>query len=341
MVCWEGSTDVTDRIAITERRSFRLSFPVELGALVAVALIGIAGYVLFPDDLAFLTRLIGIVFLVLSLDLVTGYCGIATLGQSAIFGVSAYVVGNACLAGLVDPVVLLGVGVLAGAVMGLASGVLVARFHGLPQLVLSIAIGQLVAALANKLSAVTGGSDGLSGISPAPVFGIFNFDLYGRTGYVFSLVVLVIVFVVLLRFVRSPFGLLCRAIKDDSLRAKMMGVQVYPRLIVMYGISGAVAGIGGALTAINTGVIGLDSVSFERSAEALVMLVIGGAGSLWGALLGSVVFQIFAHYVSAANPFHWMTILGLMLIVVVLFAPRGLVSLIRSLVDAVASRLRG
>lgn len=332
---------MSDRLAMEDRRSSRLPFPAELGALVAMALAGLLGYLVFPDDLAFLTRLIGIVFLVLSLDLVTGYCGIATLGQSAIFGVAAYAVGNACLAGLVDPVALLGVGMVAGAVMGLASGVLVAKFQGLPQLVLSIAVGQLVAAMANKLSPVTGGSDGLAGISPGPVLGIFNFDLYGRTGYVFSLVVLVIVFVILLRFVRSPFGLLCRAIKDDSLRARMIGARVYPRLILMYGISGAVAGIGGALTAINTGVVGLDSVSFERSAETLVMLVIGGAGTLWGALIGSVVFQIFEHYVSAANPFHWMTILGLMLIVVVLFAPRGLVPLALSVVDRIAPRLRG
>lgn len=332
---------MSDRLAMEDRRSSRLPFPAELGALVAMALAGLLGYLVFPDDLAFLTRLIGIVFLVLSLDLVTGYCGIATLGQSAIFGVAAYAVGNACLAGLVDPVALLGVGMVAGAVMGLASGVLVAKFQGLPQLVLSIAVGQLVAAMANKLSSVTGGSDGLAGISPGPVLGIFNFDLYGRTGYVFSLVVLVIVFVILLRFVRSPFGLLCRAIKDDSLRARMIGARVYPRLILMYGISGAVAGIGGALTAINTGVVGLDSVSFERSAETLVMLVIGGAGTLWGALIGSVVFQIFEHYVSAANPFHWMTILGLMLIVVVLFAPRGLVPLALSVVDRIAPRLRG
>lgn len=332
---------MTDRLAIVDRRSFRFSLPAELGALVTTAVLGAIGYFLFPDDLAFLTRLIGITFLVLSLDLVTGYCGIATLGQSAIFGVSAYVVGNACLAGITDPVVLLGVGLLAGAAVGLASGVLVTRFEGLPQLVLSIAIGQLVGALANKLSAVTGGSDGLAGISPGPVFGMFGFDLYGHTGYLFSLAVLVIVFVVLLRVVRSPFGLLCRAIKDDRLRAGMIGARVYPRLVAMYGISGAVAGIGGALTAINTGVVGLDSVSFERSAEALVMLVIGGAGSLWGALFGSVIFQIFEHYVSASNPFHWMTVVGLMLIVVVLFAPRGLVSLVLSLAERISPRARG
>ena len=104
----------------------------------------------------------------------------------------------------------------------------------------------------------------------------------------------------------------------------------------MYGFSGAVAGIGGAVMAINTGVVGLDSVSFERSAEALVMLVVGGAGSLWGAFFGSLVFQFFEHYASAANPFHWMTMMGALLIAIVLFAPRGLVAIAGALVQRVA-----
>jgi branched-chain amino acid transport system permease protein len=298
--------------------------PEASGALCIIGLGGI-GYWLFPDDLAFLTRLIGTSFLVLSLDLVTGYCGIATLGHAALFGVAAYAAGIACVRGVTDPIALLAVGMVAGLLMGLICGALVARFRGLPQLVLSIAVGQLVAALANKLSWLTGGSDGLSGIEPAKLFGIYGFDMFSRTAYLFSLAVLVVVFVALSRFVASPFGLMCRGIKDDHLRARMIGVAVYPRLIVMYGAAGAVAGIGGALSAISTGVVGLDGVGFERSAEVLVMLVLGGAGHLWGALAGAVLFQIFEHIVSAANPFHWMTLIGLLLILIVVFAPRGLI----------------
>lgn len=297
----------------------------DAGGALAIALLGAVGYFLFPDDLAFLSRLIGIAFLVLSLDLVTGYCGIATLGHAAQFGVAAYAVGIACVRGVTDPLALLMIGIFAGTVMGLISGALIARFRGLPQLVLSIAVGQLVAALANKLQWLTGGSDGLSGISPGRVLGLFNFDMYSRTAYLFSLTVFIIVFVALSRFVRSPFGLMCRAIKDDDLRAKMIGVAIYPRLVIMYGVSGAVAGVGGALTAMSTGVVGLDSVSFERSAEVLVMLVLGGAGHLWGALGGAVIFMIFEHIVAAANPFHWMTLVGVLLIGIVVFAPKGLI----------------
>lgn len=309
------------------------TIPLAREALSALAILipGAIGYYLFPDDLAFLTRLICITFLVLSLDLVTGYCGIATLGHVAQFGVAAYAAGIACVRGVTDPIALLAIGIAAGAAMGLISGALIARFRGLPQLVLSIAVGQLVAALANKLSWLTGGSDGLSGITPAKLFGLYAFDMFSRTAYLLSLASLVIVFALLSRFVRSPFGLMCRGIKDDDLRAKMIGVAVYPRLVVMYGVSGAVAGIGGALTAISAGVVGLDSVGFERSAEVLVMLVLGGAGNLWGALAGAVIFQIFEHIVSAANPFHWITLVGALLILIVVFAPRGLIVPVQAL----------
>ncbi|WP_061026009.1 branched-chain amino acid ABC transporter permease [Bradyrhizobium sp. CCH5-F6] len=303
----------------------------EAAIALAFAAVGALAYYLFPDDLAFLTRLIGIAFLVLSLDLVTGYCGIATLGHAALFGGAAYAVGAACVRGISDPFALLAIGLCAGAVLGLVSGALISRFRGLPQLVLSIAIGQLVAGLANKLQWLTGGSDGLSGLEPGKVFGVFGFDMYSRTAFLLSFTVLATTFLVLRRVVNSPFGLMCRAIKDDSLRARMMGASIYPRLVIMYGIAGAVAGLGGALTAMSTGVVGLDSVSFERSAEVLVMLVLGGAGHLWGALIGSVIFMLFEHVVAAANPFHWMTLVGLLLILIVVFAPRGLIGPVTAL----------
>lgn len=304
---------------------------IELVSGLPVLAVGMLGYILFPDDLAFLVRIVSLAFLVVSLDLVIGYCGVATLGHAALFGVAAYAAGLACTKGVTEPFFLMGIGTLAGAVTGLLAGALITRFRGLPQLVISIAFGQLVAALANKLSWITGGSDGLSGIEPAPILGLFAFDLYSRTGFILSLCTLTVVVMLLARFVRSPFGLMCRGIKDDDLRARMIGAAVYPRLVVMYGVSGAVAGIGGALNAITTGVVGLDSLSFERSAEALVMLVLGGAGHLWGALLGTILFQVFEHIVSAANPFHWMTMVGLLLIGIVLFAPQGLVPLVRRL----------
>jgi branched-chain amino acid transport system permease protein len=293
----------------------------ELAAIIAVAATGYFG---FADDLAFMTRVTAAALFVLSLDLVVGYCGVATLGHAVLFGAGAYAAGIACVNGLTEPVSLMVVGALAGALAGALSGALVVRYAGLPQLVLSIALVQLTYALANKASSVTGGSDGLSGIAPGPVLGLFAFDLWGRTAYLLGLAVLIAVYLVLSRIVRSPFGLLCRGIKQDPMRVKAMGASAYPALVKMYAISGAVAGIAGALAAVTAGVVGLDSVSFERSAEALVMLVLGGTGSLHGALIGTVVFQLFEHIVSAANPFHWLTLVGVLLIAVVLFLPDGL-----------------
>ena len=296
----------------------------DLAGLLLIIAAGLAGYVLFPDNLAFLTRMVSVALLVLSLDLIVGYCGIASLGQGALYGAGAYAAGIACLNGVGDPFLLVLIGAGAGAVSGLVMGAIMLRAHGLPQLVLSIAIVQLMHEAANKASSVTGGSDGLAGMAPAPLFGVFEFDLWGRSAYLFGLALLVAVFVALKLLVHSPFGMVCRGIKEDPLRISALGIFAFPVLLKMFVISGAVAGMGGALGAIATQVVGLDSVSFELSANALVMLVLGGIGNLYGALIGTVIFMTVEHVVAAINPFHWMTLVGAVLIAVVLFAPRGL-----------------
>lgn len=296
--------------------------------IVAIAAFGAAGYWLFPDNLALLTRIIAVALLVLSIDLIVGYCGVATLGQAALFGVGAYAAGIACVNGVTEPMTLIAIGAGAGAMAGLVMGAIMLRAHGLAQLVLSIAIVQLFHETANKASAYTGGSDGLAGLMVSPLFGVFEFDLWGKTAYTMGLTLLLMVFIALKFIVASPFGMLCRGIKQDPVRIRAMGAFVFPVLLKMFVISGAVAGMGGALAAVSTQVVGLDSVSFELSANALVMLVLGGLGTLYGALIGTVIFMGFEHAVSAINPFHWMTMVGALLIAVVLAAPGGLSSLI-------------
>lgn len=296
-------------------------------AAAVILVAGAAGYALFPDNLALLTRILSIALLVLSLDLVTGVCGIATLGHAALFGAGAYAAGIAAVRGANDPFAMLLIGALAGALAGAVSGAIIARARGLAQLVLSIALVQLAHEAANKASGITGGSDGLSGIEPLPLLGLFPFDLWSRTAYWLGIALVLVVFLALRALVRSPFGMLCRGIRQDPVRVAAMGGRVYPALVKMYAVSGAVAGLGGALSAISTQVVGLDSVGFTLSATALVMLVVGGVGTLAGALVGTVVFLGFEHVVSAADPFHWLTLVGLLLIAVVLFAPRGLVGL--------------
>jgi branched-chain amino acid transport system permease protein len=296
----------------------------EIGGLAVLALAGLAAFFIFPDELGLGGRVLAMAFLVLSLDLLVGFCGIVTLGQAAAFGAGAYAAGIAATNGIAEPFSLVGIGALAGAVAGLVSGAILLRARGLPQLVLSIAVLELLHEAANRFAALTGGSDGLSGIALGPLLGRFDFDLWGRTAYLFGLALLVATFGLLRLLARSPFGLLCRAIKADRVRVRALGASVTPALLEMFVIAGCVAGIGGALTAITTQVVGLDSLGFERSADALVMLVLGGAGNLYGALVGTVLFMIVQDAVSAANPFHWLTLVGALLIAVVLVAPGGL-----------------
>jgi len=294
-------------------------------AVLVIAAVATLFFFLFPQSLALLTRIVAIMLLVLSLDLVTGYAGVATLGHAAVFGAGAYAAGIAAAKfGITDPLLMLVIGALAGSLAGTVSSLVILRGQGLSQLVLSIAVVQLAHEAANKLSAWTGGSDGLSGIAPSPLFGLFRFDLWGRTAYVMAVVLLIAVFLVLRMVVRSPFGMLCRGIRQDKVRVRSMGAPVYFSLVRMYAIAGAVAGLGGALSAISTKVVGLDSLSFTLSAEAMVMLVLGGTGNLFGAMVGTIVFVWFEDRVSSINPFHWLTIVGALLVAVVLFAPKGL-----------------
>jgi branched-chain amino acid transport system permease protein len=276
--------------------------------------------------------MISIMLLVLALDLVTGYAGIATLGHAALFGAGAYAAGIAAAHyGVNDPLLMLVIGAIAGAVAGLICGAVILRGRGLTQLVLSIAIVQLAHEAGNKASSITGGTDGLSGIAPAPLFGMFRFDLFGRTSFWFAVALLIVVVLALRVLMRSPFGMLCRGIKEDPVRIQSMGISVNGTLLRLYVISGIVAGLGGALSAIATRVVGLDSLSFNLSANALVMLVLGGVGNLAGAIVGTVIFVLFENQVSAISPFHWLILVGLLLVVVVLFAPQGLTGLVERL----------
>jgi branched-chain amino acid transport system permease protein len=309
----------------------------DLIAVLVLAVVAVVLFFLFPTNLALLTRIVAVMLLVLSLDLVTGFAGVATLGHAALFGAGAYAAGIAAAKfGITDPLLMLAIGAVAGSVAGALSSLVILRGHGLSQLVLSIAVVQLAHEAANKLSAWTGGSDGLSGIAPSALLGMFRFDLFGRTAFIMAVVMLLLVFVILRVVVRSPFGMLCRGIKQDPTRVRAMGAPVYSTLVKMYAIAGAVAGLGGALSAIATKVVGLDSLSFNLSAEALVMLVLGGTGKLFGAMLGALVFVWFEDRISAINPFHWLTVVGVLLVAVVLFAPNGLTGT----AEAIWKRLR-
>lgn len=293
-----------------------------------------AGLLLFyamPEDLGFATRiLIGALF-ALSLDLVLGYAGIVTLGHAAMFGVGAYAAGIFAVRVSGEPLLGLAVGAAAGAVVAAASGLLVLRSHGLTSVMITLAIAQLLAEVASKWRSLTGGDDGLSGITTSPLFGRFEFDFLGQTGFFYALVVLVLAFAFLRRLVRSPFGLTCVGIREDRERMASLGCRVSRHLTIVYAIGGALAGVAGALSAQITQVVGLTSLGFAHSAEVLVMLVLGGTGRLWGALAGTLVFMVVHHFAAAVDPFRWMFVIGGLLLVVVLFMRGGITGALAAL----------
>lgn len=286
-----------------------------------VLVLGLAACSLLPEQLGLLTRIFIAALLVLSLDLVVGVAGLATLGQAALFGAGAYAAGIFALRVHPDPLLGLAVGVAAGALVALLSGALLLRYQGFSFLMLTVAVAQILLNLAQKARGWTGGDDGLSGFAMDPLLGRFAFDLEGRVAAVYALAVLAVLLYVARRVVDSPFGLAVRGIHENRARMAALGTPVFRRLLAMYALAGALAGAAGALSAQTNAVVGMDSLSFALSAEALVMLILGGAGRLTGALIGALVFTLLHHTAASINPYHWLFVVGILLMGVVLMPP--------------------
>lgn len=290
----------------------------------AVPLAGLILLAIYPTQQAFLAQMAITAILVLSLDLVVGFAGLATLGHVAMFGAGAYAAGLYALHLWAEPLTGLLVGAGAGALVAGVTGLMLMRTHGLTFLMMTVAITQVLYEVVSKARSVTGGDDGLYGIMMQPVLGVWEFDFLGNLAFWYSLVLLWLVFMALRRLMRTPFGQSVRAIRDDAGRVTSLGGQVYRHRVVLYTLSGAIAGLAGALSAQTVQVVGLSSLSVTMSADILVMLVLGGTGRLWGALLGTVVFMLIHHYTASIDPIRWMLFVGLILVAVVMFLPGGL-----------------
>lgn len=311
------------------RTALRAALPiVALGALALVVLL------FFPEQYPIATRIAVMAIFVMSLDLVVGYGGLATLGHAAVFGAGAYAAGLFATHIHADPLLGLAAGAAAGGVVAALSGLFLLRYEGLTFLMLSIAVAQILQSVASKLRDWTGGDDGLSGYRMNPLLGVLPFDLTGRTGFVYAAVVLIGCLVVLRLLMGSPFGLACVGIHQNRRRMEAIGTDVRRQLLKLYIASGIVAGVAGALSAQINQIVGLDSLGFELSAEALVMLVLGGIGSLYGAIAGAAIFTAIHHVASALNPYHWLFVIGAMLMLVVLVPPRRLLAVLRRLAEA-------
>jgi branched-chain amino acid transport system permease protein len=252
-----------------------------------------------------------------SLDLILGYAGIVSLGHAAFFGVGAYTAALFAKFVMPDPLVGLVVAIGVAALLGAVSSVLVMRGSDLARLMITLGVAALLYELANKLD-FTGGADGLQGVTIGPLLGRFEFDLFGRTAYAYSIVLLVIGVLIARRIVSSPFGWSLQAIRDNRLRAAAIGLNVDLRLGVIYTIAAAMAGAAGAALAQTTGFASLDGLDFHRSADVMLVVVIGGAGWLWGGVVGAIAFKLLHDVLSAWTPQYWTFWLGLFLVVLVM-----------------------
>lgn len=253
-----------------------------------------------------------------SLDLILGYGGIVSLGHAAFFGMGAYTAALFAKLVMPDPLVGLAVAIGVSTVLGAVCSLTILRGSDLTRLMVTLGVALLLFELANKFSEITGGADGLQGVVMAPVLGRFEFDLYGRTAACYSLVVLLVLFVLARRLAKSSFGATLMAIRDNRLRAMAIGIPVASRLAVIYAVAAGVAGAAGALLAQTTGFASLDVFAFDRSADVMLLLVIGGTGWLYGGVAGAIVFKLLQDWISSITPQYWTFWIGLFLVILML-----------------------
>lgn len=299
----------------------------------------LALYFVLPGRLMFASQILVMGLFALSLDLILGYAGIVTLGHAAFFGLGAYSAGLLTTWGLGEPVTgLLIAGAVAG-IFGYITSFLVLRGKDLARLMITLGIGQLLYEVANRATALTGGVDGLQDIAVGKVLGLFSFDLGGKVGYLYVLGVSFLLFVLVRALITSPYGLSLRTIRENQQRALAIGIPIRLRLTNIYTFSAMLAGIAGALLMQTTQFVAIDVFNFQRSADLLIILIIGGAATLYGGFVGAAVFMIAQDQLARINPEYWLFWLGILLIVSTLYLRGGLLGALRRLMQ-LAQRAR-
>ena len=292
-------------------------------------IVALAGFFLMPEYLSLGARILIYILYALSLDLILGYAGIITLGHSAYFGLGAYVAGIlAAKVGITDPMVQLAAAAAAGALLGIVTGAIILRTRALTLLMLTLAITSVLMEIANKATRLTGGADGLSGVVVAPILGLFKFDIFGKTAYLYCLLVLLLGWWLVRKLIYSPFGTSLTGVRENSLRMHAIGAPVYWRLVLVYTLSATIAGVAGGLITQTNQFVGLNVLSFESAGELLVMLILGGVGRIYGAFVGPVVYLIAQDLLAKQFPEYWYFGIGTMLVLVVIFARGGVLGVL-------------
>ncbi|MBV8793834.1 MAG: branched-chain amino acid ABC transporter permease [Hyphomicrobiales bacterium] len=275
----------------------------------------------------------------LSLDLILGLTGIVSLGHAAFLGLGAYAAAVLASTSLADPTLGLAFAAAIAALLGLVTAPLLLRGGDLTRLMVTLGVSLMLGELANRNGWLTGGADGLN-FSVAPVLGLFPIGFTGqRNAALYSFAILFILFVVARRLAQSPFGMALAAIRENRLRADALGINTSRRIIAIYTIAAAYAGAAGALLAQTTQIVSLDLFDFHRSADVMLMLIIGGAGYLYGGLIGAAAFIVLRDVISAATPEYWEFWIGLALVILVLAGRERIATAPRRLAALVAPRV--
>ena len=291
---------------------------------IAFWLCALLPFVVTPSYLQLANQIAITALFALSLDLILGYAGIVSLGHAAFFGLGAYAAGIISKYGWGEPLTGLAIAAALAGLAGYAMSFIVARFRHLALIMITLGLGLLVHEAANSASWLTGGADGLQGIRIRPFLERFSFDIYGRTAYAYSLAVLFLMFLVARRLIHSPFGLALRGIRENALRMPAIGAPSRAHIRKIYTIAAAMAGGAGALLAQTTSTVSLEVLSFQRSADVLVILILGGAGRLYGGVLGAIIYMVARDQFSGLNPQFWYFWIGFLLVAVVMFLPNGI-----------------
>ena len=292
---------------------------------IALWLLALASPLLLAKHALIINEIAIVALFAVSLDLILGYTGIVSLGHAAFFGMGAYTAALFAKLVMPDPLLGLLVGIAVTTALGALCSLTIMRGTDLTRLMVTLGVGLILLELANKLDWLTGGADGLQGVVMGPLLGKFAFDLSGRTAAFYSLTVLLVFFVLARRLVNSPFGGTLKAIRDNRLRAMAIGIPVTSRLAVIYTVAAALAGAAGALLAQTSGFASLDVFAFDRSADVMLVLVIGGIGWLYGGVAGAVVFKLMQDFISGITPQYWTFWIGLFLVVLVLVGRERLI----------------
>src|SRR6266540_3598516 len=258
--------------------------PIEIAFWLATLL----PFVLTPNYLVLASQIAITALFALSLDLILGYAGIVSLGHAAYFGFGSYTAGLIAKWGWGEPLTGLLIAGAAAGLLGYLMSFIIARFRHLALIMITLGLGVLLAEAANSAHWLTGGADGLQGVRMWPLFGYFAFDLWGYVGYAYSLAVLFLMFLVMRRLIASPFGLSLRGIRENAVRMPAIGAPSQAHIRKIYTIAAVIAGIAGALLAQTTETVSLETLSFQRSADVLVILILGGAGRLYNGILGGM-----------------------------------------------------